>query len=87
MLQVICITSGTLKIKIKVHNHIDLLRLYIKNARFTYRMLVDQNMICGSNTNQGDHFPRIHLDVSLFSGIRQICIPTFPFDPPTQSDT
>ena len=46
--------------------------------------LADQNMICGSNT---DHFPRIHLDVSLFSGIHQICIPTFPFDPPTQRDT
>ena len=28
MLQVICITSGTLKIKIKTHNHIDLLCLY-----------------------------------------------------------
>ena len=30
MLQVICITSGTLKIKIKTHNHIDLLCLYKK---------------------------------------------------------
>ena len=51
-------------------------------------MLVDQNvaMVCGSNTDQRDHFPRIHLDVSLFSGIHQICIPTFPFDPPMQSD-
>ena len=39
-------------------------------------VLVDQNMICGSNKVQRDHFPRIHLD-----------IPTFPFDPPTQSDT
>ena len=47
-------------------------------------LLVDQNMVCGSNA---DHFPRIHLDVSLFSGIHQICIPTFPFDSPTQSDT
>ena len=28
LLQVICITSGTLKIKIKTHNHIDFLRLY-----------------------------------------------------------
>ena len=28
MLQVICITSGTLKIKINTHNHVDLLRLY-----------------------------------------------------------
>ena len=35
-------------------------------------MLVDQNMVCGSNKDQRDHFPRIH----------QICIPTFPFDPP-----
>ena len=47
-------------------------------------MLVDQNMVCGSNIDQRDHFPRIHLDASLFSGIHQICIPTFPFDPPTQ---
>ena len=22
-------------------------------------MVVDQNMVCGSNTNQRDHFPRI----------------------------
>ena len=50
-------------------------------------MLVNQNMVCGSKTNQRDHFPRIYLDVSLFSGIHQICIPTFPFDPPSQSDT
>ena len=52
-------------------------------------MLVDQNdiIVCGSNKDQRDHLPRIHLDVSLFSGIHQICIPTFPFDPPTQSDT
>ena len=50
-------------------------------------LLVHQNMVCGSNKDQRDHFPRIHLDVSLFSGIHQICIPTFPFDPPTQSDT
>ena len=50
-------------------------------------MLVDQNMVCGSNTDQRDYFSRIHLDVSLFSGIHRICIPTFPFDPPTQSDT
>ena len=28
MLQVICIISSTLKIKIETHNHIDLLRLY-----------------------------------------------------------
>ena len=42
-------------------------------------MLVDQNMVCGSSKDQRDHFPRIHLDVSsLFSGIHQICIPTFP---------
>ena len=41
-------------------------------------------MVCGSNTDQRDHFPRIHLDVL---GIHQICIPTFPFDPPMQSDT
>ena len=46
-----------------------------------------QNMVCGSNTEQRDHFPRIQLVVSLFSGIHQICIPTFPFDPLTQSDT
>ena len=26
--------------------------------------LVDQNMVCGSNTDQRDHFSRIHLDVS-----------------------
>ena len=50
-------------------------------------MLVDQNMVCRSDTDQGDHFPGIHLDVSLISGIHQICISTFPFDPPTQSDT
>ena len=43
-------------------------------------MLVDQNMACGSNTDQRDHFPRIQLVVSLFSGINQICIPTFPFE-------
>ena len=50
-------------------------------------MLVDQDMVYRSITDQRDHFPKIHLDVSLFSGIHQICIPTFPFDPPTQSDT
>ena len=50
-------------------------------------VLVDQNMVCGSNKDQRDHFPGIHLDVSLFSGIHQICILTFPFDPPMQSDT
>ena len=50
-------------------------------------MLVDQSMICGSNKDQQDHLPRIHLDVSPFSGILQICIPTLPFDPPMQSDT
>ena len=33
------------------------------------------------------HFPRIQLVVSLLSGIHQICIPAFPFVPPTQSDT
>ena len=49
-------------------------------------MLVDQNVVCRSNTDQRDHFPRI-LDVSLFLGIHQICIPTFPSDPPMQSDT
>ena len=37
-------------------------------------MLVDQNMVCGSNTDQRDHFPRIHVDVSLFSGIHQIAM-------------
>ena len=47
-------------------------------------MLVGHNMVCGSNK---DHFPRIHLDVSRFTGIHQIRIPTFPFDPPTQSGT
>ena len=52
-----------------------------------YGMLVDQNMVVGSNTDQRDHFPRIRLVVSLFSGIHQIYIPTYPFDPPTQSDT
>ena len=41
-------------------------------------MLADQNMVCGSTKDQRDHFPRIQLDVSLFSGIHQICIPTFP---------
>ena len=50
-------------------------------------MLVDQNMVCGSKKDQRDHFPSIHLDVSFFSGIHQICIPTFPVDSPTQSDT
>ena len=53
-------------------------------------MLVDQNNYgfwIKINIDQRDHFPRIHLDVSLFSEIHQICIPTFPFDPPTQSDT
>ena len=44
-------------------------------------LLVDQNMVCGSNKDQRDQFPRINLDVSFFSGIHQICIPTFPFDP------
>ena len=29
----------------------------------------------------------IQLNVSMLSGLHQICIPTFPFDPPTQSDT
>ena len=43
----------------------------------------DQNMVCRSNT---DH-PRIHLDVSLFSGIHQLRIPTIAFDPSMQSDT
>ena len=33
------------------------------------------------------HFPGYKLFVSLFSGIHQICIPTFPFDLPTQSGT
>ena len=37
-------------------------------------MLVDQNMVCGLNTDQWDHFSRMY----------QV---TFPFDPPTQSDT
>ena len=32
-------------------------------------------------------FPGYNLFVSLFSGIYQICIPAFPFDPPTQSGT
>ena len=50
-------------------------------------MLVDQNMVCESSKDQRDYFPRIHLDISLFSGIHQICIPTFPFDPSMQSDT
>ena len=39
-------------------------------------MLFDQNMVCGSNTDHRDHFPRIQL----------ICIPIFLFDSPTQSD-
>ena len=47
-------------------------------------MLVDQNVLCGSNTDQWDHFLKIKLIVYLFTGIHQI--PTFPFDPPTQSD-
>ena len=47
-------------------------------------VLVDQNMVCGSSK---DHFPRMHLDVSVFSGIHQMCIPSFPFDPHAQSDT
>ena len=50
-------------------------------------MSVNQNIVCGSKTDQRDHFPKIHLDASLFSGIHWICISTFPFDPPTQSDT
>ena len=50
-------------------------------------MLVDRNMDCRSNADQRDHFPRIHLDVSLFLGIYQICIPCFPFDLPMQSGT
>ena len=45
-------------------------------------MLVDHNMVCRSNKDQRDHFPRIHLDVSLFTGKHQIRIPIFPFDPP-----
>ena len=40
--------------------------------------LVYHNMVCGSNTDQRDHFPMIHPDVSLCSGIHQISIPTFP---------
>ena len=46
-------------------------------------MLVDQNMamVCGSNTDQRNHFPRIH--VSTYIDV----YPYFPFDPPTQSDT
>ena len=32
------------------------------------------------------YFPRIQIDVSLLSGIHQICILAFPFDPPMQSD-
>ena len=32
-------------------------------------------------------FPGYNLFASLFSGIHQICIPAFPFDPPTQSGT
>ena len=31
-------------------------------------MLVDQNMVCGSNTDQRDHFPRIRISR---------CIPLF----------
>ena len=31
--------------------------------------------------------PGYNLFVSLFSGIHQICIPAFPFDPPMQSGT
>ena len=50
-------------------------------------MIVNQNIVCGSKIDQRDHFPRVQLDVSLFSGIHQICISTFPFDPPTQNDT
>ena len=37
--------------------------------------------------DQGYYFPRIQINVSLLSGIHQICIPAFPFDLPTQSDT
>ena len=48
-------------------------------------VLVDQNMVSGSNKDQRDNFPRIHLDVSLFSGLYTSDM--FPFDPPTQSDT
>ena len=33
------------------------------------------------------HVPRTQLAVSLITGIHQICIPAFPSDPPTQSDT
>ena len=33
------------------------------------------------------HFPGYKLFASLFSGIHHICIPAFPFDPPTQSGT
>ena len=36
-------------------------------------MVVDQNMVCGSDKDERDHFPRIRVDVSLFSGIHQIC--------------
>ena len=39
-------------------------------------LLVDQYMICGLNTELKEHFPWIHLDVFLFSGIYQIL--TFP---------
>ena len=31
-------------------------------------MLVDQNMVCRSNTDQRDHFPRIHLDLPMYWG-------------------
>ena len=83
-LQVICITSSTLKsAQTKLKPTITLICCaYIIHLR----MLADQNVVCGSNTDQRDHFPRIQL-VYLFSGIHQICIPTFPFDTPTQSDT
>ena len=44
--------------------------------------LIDENMVCGSNTDQRDHFSRIQL----------VVIPLFrdtsdSFDSPTQSDT
>ena len=48
----------------------------------------DQNMVVDQTQIKGIIFPGcIYVDVFLFSGIHQICIPTFPFDPPTQSDT
>ena len=51
-------------------------------------MLVDQNMVCGSNIDQRDHFTMMQPRrcIPLFRDTSDM-YPYFSFDPPTQSDT